>query len=75
MIKNQNINTQQLEKRLKFMRKKYEQARASVNDLIQDQDALLNSELTTINTRLQILNVLFDYLVIYTDTPCEFNRI
>jgi hypothetical protein len=57
------------------MRKKYVQARASVNDLVQDQDALLNSELATIDTQLQILNVLFDYLAIFTETPCSFNRI
>jgi hypothetical protein len=57
------------------MRRKYEQARVSINDLIFDQDALLRSELTTIETQLQILNVLFDYLAIYTETPCGFNRI
>jgi outer membrane protein TolC len=75
VIKSQRVTSTQLEKRLAFMRRKYEQARASVNDLIQDQDALLNSELMTIDTQLQILNVLFDYLAIYTETPCEFNRI
>lgn len=75
VIRSQKINSEQLAKRLKFMRKKYEQARASVNDLIQDQDALLSSELTSIETKLMILNVLFDYLAIYTETPCEFNRI
>ncbi len=75
MILNQKVSSQQLDKKLKFMQRKYQQARASVNDLIQNQDALLNSELATIETRLQILNVLFDYLVIYTETPCEFNRI
>lgn len=75
VIKSQRVTSQQLEKRLTFMRRKYEQARASVNDLIQDQDALLNSELMTIDTQLQILNVLFDYLAIYTETPCDFNRI
>jgi outer membrane protein TolC len=75
VIRSQKVNSQQLEKRLKFMRRKYEQARASVNDLVQDQDALLSSQLTTIETQLQILNVLFDYLAIYTETPCSFNRI
>lgn len=75
VIKSQRVTSTQLEKRLVFMRRKYEQARASVNDLIQDQDALLNSELMTIDTQLQILNVLFDYLAIYTETPCDFNRI
>jgi outer membrane protein TolC len=75
VIKAQRTNTEQLNKRLGIMRRKYEQARVSVNELIMDQDALFNSRLTTIDTQLQILNTLFDYLVIYTETPCEFNRI
>ena len=75
IIRSQKVNSEQLSKRLTHMRKKYVQARASVNDLVQDQDALLNSELATIDTQLQILNVLFDYLAIFTETPCSFNRI
>lgn len=75
VITSQRVTTQQLEKRLKGMQKKYEQARVSVNDLIMDQDALLQSELTTIDIQLQILNSIFDYLVIFPDTPCAFNRI
>jgi outer membrane protein TolC len=75
VISSQRITSSQLGKRLKLVRKKYEQARVSVNDLVNDQDALLNSELTTIDTQLQILNTLFDYLVVFTETPCPFNRI
>jgi outer membrane protein TolC len=75
VIRSQKFTTAQLEKRLVFMRRKYEQARVSINDLILDQDALLRSELTTIETQLQVLNLLFDYLAIYTETPCAFNRI
>jgi outer membrane protein TolC len=73
VIRSQKVNSKQLAKRLKLMRKKYTQARVSVSDLVNDQDALLNSELTTIDTELQILYTLFDYLVIYTETPCSFN--
>jgi outer membrane protein TolC len=75
VIKSQKTNSEELQKRLKFSRRKYEQARVSVSDLVNDQDALLSAQLTTIDTQLQILNVLFDYLAIYTDTPCPFNRI
>jgi hypothetical protein len=57
------------------MTKKYQQARVSINDLIQDQDALLRADLLTIETQLQVLNAVFDYLAIYTETPCAFNRI
>jgi outer membrane protein TolC len=75
VIKAQKMTSAKLLKRLTFMKKKYQQARASVNDLVQDQDALLTSELSTIDTKLQIVNVVFDYFSIFTETPCEFNRI
>ncbi len=75
VIESQRVNTEQLNKRLLYMRKKYQQARASVNDLVQDQDALLSSELITIETKLAVVNVILDYLAVYTETPCDFNRI
>lgn len=75
VIASQKVNATELSKRLKGMQKKYEQARATVNDIVQDQDALLQAELTTIDTQLQILNTIFDYLVVFPDTPCAFNRI
>lgn len=74
VVRAQKVNSAQLEKRLSILKKKYNQARISVDDLISNQDALLNSELTTIDTQLEILNTLFDYLVVYTETPCPFNR-
>lgn len=75
VVSAQRTSSEQLQKRLKLMRRKYEQARVSVNDLVQDQDAYLSSELTTIDVRLQILNTLFDYLIVFPETPCAFNRI
>jgi outer membrane protein TolC len=75
VIKAQKNSSEQLQLRLNLVRKKYEQARVGVEELVFDQDALLNSQLMTIETQLQILNTLFDYLVIYTETPCSFNRI
>ena len=75
VIETQKLSSRALEKRLQVIRKKYAQARVSVNDLIQDQDALLRSEINTVDAQLQALNVLFDYLMIFTDTPCDFNRI
>lgn len=75
VIRSQKLTAIELEKRLKGMRRKYEQARVSVNDVVLDQDALLQAELATIDTQLQILNTIFDYLVIFPDTPCAFNRI
>lgn len=75
VIGSQKVNSRELEKRLKGMQKKYQQARVSVNEMVLDQDALLQAQLTTIDTQLQILNTIFDYLVVFPDTPCEFNRI
>ena len=74
VIRSQKVSSSELLKRLKGMRKKYEQARVSLSDIVQDQDALLNAELSTIDTQLQILNTIFDYLVIFSETPCTFNR-
>jgi outer membrane protein TolC len=75
VVRAQKKSTLELKKRLKFMERKYQQARVSVNDLIQDQDALLRSSLVTVESQLQVLNVLFDYLIVFTETPCPFNRI
>jgi outer membrane protein TolC len=75
VVRAQKENTQALERRLVLQNRKFREARLSVNDLILDQDALLNSNLTTISTQLEIINTIFDYLVVFTETPCEFNRI
>lgn len=71
----QKNNTEALERRLVVQNRKFKEARLNVNDLIQDQDAFLNSNLTTIVTQLEMINTIFDYLVVFTETPCEFNRI
>jgi len=75
VVRSQKQNTLALEKRLQVQNRKFREARVSANDLILDQDALLNSNLTTISTQLEIINTIFDYLVVFTETPCEFNRI
>jgi outer membrane protein TolC len=74
VIKNQKLTSLQLERRLVGMKRKYQQARVSVNELVMDQDALLNSELSIIQTQLQVINIVFDYLAVFTETPCGLNR-
>lgn len=74
VVKTQKEATTHLQSRLKGMHRKYQQARVSVSELVLDQDALLSSQLTTIDIQLQVLNVLFDYLTVFTETPCAFNR-
>jgi outer membrane protein TolC len=75
VIRNQKFNSQKLKERLSEMKRKYNQARISVNDLINDQDALLNSDLSIVQTQLEVVNMLLDYLVVFSETPCSFNRI
>lgn len=75
LIEQQKISSSALERRLVVQNRKYREARITVNDLILDQDSLLNSNLSTINTQLEIINTLFDYLAVFTETPCPFNRI
>ena len=74
VIQTQKANSQKLGIRLKDMQKKYNQARISVSALIQDQDAKMNSDLAIIDTQLAAVNTLLDYLVVFTQTPCQFNR-
>ena len=74
IIRDQKENSRLLRKRLQLERKKYTQARISVVDLINDQDALLSAELDVVSAQYQILSNLFDYLTVFTETPCDFNR-
>jgi hypothetical protein len=74
VIETQKMSTSALQKRVTIQRQKFDQARVSTSELLLDQEALLNSEISTIDSQLQALNVLIDYLMIFTDTPCAFNR-
>lgn len=75
VIKTQKLNNKELLIRVKEMRKQYNQARISVNALIQDEDSLANSALSLVDTQVSVLNTLFDYFTIFTETPCSFNQI
>lgn len=75
VVKNQKINSFNLAESLKVTRKKFDQARISVEQLVQEQDVFLNSNLSEIETKLNIVNTLLDYFSVYTETPCELNRI
>jgi hypothetical protein len=74
IIRYQKENAGHLRRRLSVERQKFDQARISVEDLLNNQDALLSSELGVVGAQLQILNGLFDYLVVFTETPCTFNQ-
>jgi len=57
------------------MKKKYRQGRISVSELVNDQNSLFNSELSTINTELMVIEILLDYFAIFPETQCAFNMI
>ena len=75
VVANQKVNSLNLAKSLKVSKKKYQQARITVEQLVQEQDGYLNSNLAEIQTKLNIINTLLDYFSVYTETPCKLNRI
>jgi outer membrane protein TolC len=75
VVMNQKANSQYLSKSVAETKKKYSQARATVQELVIEQDTLLQSSLDEIQTNLTVMNTLLDYFSIYTETPCDLNRI
>ncbi len=71
----QEKSANQLEQVIKETNRKYDQARVSVDALVNDQNALLNSKIDQINSRLAIINELFDYFSIFTESTCGINSI
>ncbi len=53
--------------------KQYRQARISLIELIREQDSLQDSQLNKIDAYLLVINTLFDYLKVFTETPCNIN--
>jgi len=75
VMKNQKENTKQLEISLRTSKKKFNQARLTVQQLVQEQDQYLQSNLDEIQTQLSVINTLLDYFSVFTQTPCGINRI
>ncbi len=73
VIANQRVNSEKLQISLKETKKKYDQARISVQELINDQDAYLQSNLDEIQTKLAVITTLLDYFGVFNTTPCEIN--
>jgi outer membrane protein TolC len=65
-LKNQTINVKSSEIILNESRKKYKQARISLQRLIDDQNMLLETSLTKIAISRQFLDLIFNYLTIFT---------
>ena len=73
VMKQQRINSQKLEISFRESQKKYNQARLTVRELIQDQNEYFSSNLLEIDSQLTIMTTLLDYFAVYTDIPCELN--
>jgi len=65
-LKNQTITVKSSEIILNESRKKYKQARISLQRLIDDQNMLLETSLTKIAISRQFLDLIFNYLTIFT---------
>lgn len=71
----QKENSSFLQESLNVSSKKFKQARITVQQLVAEQDSLHQSSLDEIQTKLNIINTVLDYLAVYTETPCQLNRI
>ena len=74
VIEEQKSNSQQLAIRVSEMKKKYAQARIPEYALIQDEDSLLQSDLTIVDTQLLVVTTILDYISVFNSFPCSFNR-
>lgn len=75
LMRTQRANSKSLNVRVKELKKKYRQARIQEFVLIQDEELLLQSDISVIDTQLTVINTIFDYLSVFNTYPCQFNRI
>lgn len=70
-----NQAVKHLDLSLATSKKKYEQARIDINTLIMEQDNLFNSRLSEIDTKHQVIHLVYDYFKTFDKFPCDINRI
>lgn len=75
IIKSRVSNHGFLEKALKSSQKKYRQARITSQQLLQEEDKFLANAIQLINTERAILQLMFDYFTLFTETPCQLNKV
>lgn len=74
-IRKQRENTAYLSQSLEVSKKKYRQARISVEQLVNEQDLFFQSQLNEISTKKVVIDTLLDYFNVFTEFPCEFNKV
>ena len=72
-MRNQKENTMALKESLLSGRQKFAQARISIEQLVNQEDAYFASELNSIQTNLSILHTLLDYFSVFPQTNCTLN--
>ena len=75
MMTTTKTNTTRNKDSLKSVEKKYAQARLDVYQLIGEQERSLNNDLAMVDTQLQIVKAVLEYLSLFSEFPCEFNQI
>lgn len=71
--RSQAKTVESLKTSLQRTKRKYKQARVSLNTFILEQDNLFSSELQLIDTKNQILQLLLNYFKVFTNHPCQIN--
>lgn len=70
-----NQNVANLKTSFSNTKRKYRQARISINEMIAEQDQLFSSQLNEISTKLQVIHALYDYFKVFNAHPCPMNEI
>ncbi|NQY99409.1 MAG: TolC family protein [Bdellovibrionales bacterium] len=70
-----NQNVINLKQSLGTTKRKYRQARISINEMIVEQDQLFSSQLNEIATKLQVIHALYEYFKVFNTHPCPLNEI
>lgn len=65
----------QLERSLKESERKYAQARINLSTLILEQDSYFNSRLQEIDSKHQIIHLVYDYFKTFNRYPCAINSL
>ena len=73
----QNLSSsiENLETSLGVSEQKYRQARIGLSNLIFEQDNFFNSKLQEIDTKHQIIHLVYDYFKTFDAFPCSVNRL
>ena len=72
-LDNQKLNIESLKTSIKNSRLKFSQARLSIEQLVQEEDAYFLSEISSIQTNLSIVHTLLDYFSVFTKFNCPLN--